>query len=179
MIFGGRVAEEIIFGKDNVTSGAANDIVQATRMARAMVTEWGMSDKLGPLRYSENEDEIFLGHSVTQRKNVSDATARLIDEEVHRIIREGEDKARKTILSHKKQLTLIAKTLLDYETLSGDEVMTLLQKGSLPKETRTDKDKDSQPTPSMPVTHPPHPPTSDSTSAARPKPSVKAKPATS
>ncbi|MBC6443957.1 MAG: ATP-dependent metallopeptidase FtsH/Yme1/Tma family protein [Alphaproteobacteria bacterium GM202ARS2] len=164
MIFGGRVAEEITFGKDNVTSGAANDIIQATRMARAMVTEWGMSDKLGPLRYSENEDEIFLGHSVTQRKNVSDATARLIDEEIHRIIREGEEKARKTLVSHKKQLTLLAKTLLEYETLSGDDVMTLLQKGSLPKLRSTDDDSGSQPTPSMPVTHPPATPSPDSQS---------------
>src|SRR3990170_6021693 len=84
MMFGGRIAEELVFGEENVTTGAADDIRQATNLARRMVTEWGMSDKLGPLRYSENEEEVFLGHSVTQRKNVSDTTARLIDEEIRR-----------------------------------------------------------------------------------------------
>ena len=89
MMFGGRVAEEIVFGKDNVSSGAANDIKQATDKARSMVTEWGMSNKLGPLRYNDNEEEVFLGHSVAQRKNVSDATAELIDQEVREIIEAG------------------------------------------------------------------------------------------
>ncbi|MBC6497986.1 MAG: ATP-dependent metallopeptidase FtsH/Yme1/Tma family protein [Alphaproteobacteria bacterium GM7ARS4] len=133
MMFGGRVAEEITFGKEHVTSGASNDIVQATHLARSMVTEWGMSDTLGPLRYSENQDEIFLGHSVTQRKNVSDATAHMIDKEIHRIICEGEDKARSVLKKHTDKLRLLSEALLEYETLSGEEVKTLLEEGSLKK----------------------------------------------
>ena len=93
-LFGGRVAEELIFGPEKVTTGAADDIRRATSLARRMVTEFGFSEKLGPLRYSENEEEVFLGHSVTQRKNVSDATAKVIDEEIRRIVDEGEQTAR-------------------------------------------------------------------------------------
>ena len=89
-LFGGRVAEELIFGPEKVTTGASDDIRRATNLARRMVTEFGFSEKLGPLRYSENEEEVFLGHSVTQRKNVSDATAKMIDEEIRRIVEEGE-----------------------------------------------------------------------------------------
>src|SRR5262244_3893371 len=85
-LFGGRVAEELIFGPDKVTTGAADDIRRATNLARRMVTEFGFSEKLGPLRYSENEEEVFLGHSVTQRKNVSEATAKVIDEEIRRLV---------------------------------------------------------------------------------------------
>jgi cell division protease FtsH len=127
MMFGGRVAEQLIYGDDNVTTGASNDIQQATRMARAMVTEYGMSDKLGPLRYSDNEEEVFLGHSVTQRKNVSDATAKIIDEEVRRIIDEAETKARDVLTQHIDDLKTITEALLEYETLSGDEVTKLLK----------------------------------------------------
>ena len=94
LMFGGRIAEELIFGEENITTGASDDIRQATDLARRMVTEFGLSEKLGPLRYSENEEEVFLGHSVTQRKNVSDATAKLIDEEIRRLVEEGEAKAR-------------------------------------------------------------------------------------
>jgi cell division protease FtsH len=127
MMFGGRIAEELVFGEDNVTTGAADDIRQATNLARRMVTEWGMSDKLGPLRYSENEEEVFLGHSVTQRKNVSDATAKLIDEEIRRLIDEAETRAR-TILTEKiEDLHRVAKALLEYETLSGEEVKALMR----------------------------------------------------
>ncbi len=111
-LFGGRVAEEIIFGAENVTTGAGNDIQQASRLARRMVTEFGFSEKLGPLRYSENEEEVFLGHSVTQRKNVSDATARLIDEEIRRLVEEGEETARRILEAHKAQLEVIAQGLL-------------------------------------------------------------------
>ena len=97
MIFGGRVAEELIFGKDNITSGASNDILQATQRARAMVVEWGMSDILGPLRYSENEEDVFLGRSVTQRKSMSDETAKLIDQEIRKLIDNAENHARKVL----------------------------------------------------------------------------------
>ena len=96
-LFGGRVAEELIFGTDKVTTGAADDIRRATGLARRMVTEFGFSEKLGPLRYSENEEEVFLGHSVTQRKNVSEATAKVIDEEIRRVVDEGEQTAREIL----------------------------------------------------------------------------------
>ncbi|MEE8084782.1 MAG: ATP-dependent zinc metalloprotease FtsH, partial [Alphaproteobacteria bacterium] len=134
MAFGGRVAEEMVFGPDNVTTGAASDIRQATDMARRMVTEWGMSDRLGPLRYSDNEEEIFLGHSVTQRKNVSDATAKIIDEEIRAIIEAGESFARKVLTEHEDDLHTLAKALLDYETLTGDDVKILLAGGTIVRE---------------------------------------------
>jgi cell division protease FtsH len=124
--FGGRVAEEVIFGLENVTTGAASDIHQATGIARRMVTEWGMSEKLGRIRYSDNEEEVFLGHSVTQRKNVSDATAKLIDEEVRRIVEDGEALARSILTEHVHELEALARGLLEFETLSGDECKRLI-----------------------------------------------------
>ncbi len=127
MIFGGRVAEELIYGLDNITTGAGDDIRKATELARRMITEWGMSERLGPLRYSENEQEVFLGHQVTQRKNVSEYTARLIDEEIHRVIAEAETKAREVLTEHLDDLHTLAKGLLEYETLGSDEVQALLR----------------------------------------------------
>jgi cell division protease FtsH len=126
-MFGGRIAEELIFGKENVTSGASNDIMQATNLARAMVTEWGMSDKLGPLRYASNEEEVFLGHSVTRRINVSGHTAKMIDEEIRRMIDEAEGTARRILTEHLDDLHTVANALLEYETLSGEEVKALLR----------------------------------------------------
>jgi cell division protease FtsH len=117
----------LIFGPENVTTGASSDIQQATSMARRMVTEWGMSAKLGPIKYSDNEEEVFLGHSVTQRKNVSDATAKLIDDEIRRLIDEGEGSARRILTEHLDDLHTIANALLEYETLSGEEVKALLR----------------------------------------------------
>jgi cell division protease FtsH len=131
MMFGGRVAEELTFGAENVTTGAGDDIRQATNLARRMVTEWGMSEKLGPLRYSDNEEEVFLGHSVTQRKNTSDATAALIDEEIRTLVEEGETSARKILSDNSDKLEAIAQALLEYETLSGDEVRTLVDGGTI------------------------------------------------
>ncbi|HZS82317.1 MAG TPA: ATP-dependent zinc metalloprotease FtsH [Stellaceae bacterium] len=125
--FGGRVAEELIFGPERVTTGAAMDIKQATNIARRMVTEWGFSDKLGPLRYSENEEEVFLGHSVTQRKNVSDATAAVIDQEIRRIVEDGEKRAREILTNHLDELHALAKGLLEYETLSIDEIRRVIK----------------------------------------------------
>jgi cell division protease FtsH len=127
MAFGGRVAEELIYGLDNVTTGAADDIRQATNLARKMVTEFGFSDKLGPLRYSSDEEEVFLGHSVTQRKNISDATAKMIDEEIRRLVEEGEKHARKVLTEHMDALHTLAKGLLEYETLSREEISALLK----------------------------------------------------
>ncbi len=126
MMFGGRVAEELVYGKDKVTTGAGNDIQQATGLARRMVTEFGFSDKLGPLRYEDNQEEIFLGHSVAQHKTVSDATARLIDEETRRLIEEGEARARAILTREMDDLHTLANGLLEYETLSGLEVDRLL-----------------------------------------------------
>ncbi|MGE5505531.1 MAG: ATP-dependent zinc metalloprotease FtsH [Actinomycetota bacterium] len=126
-LFGGRVAEDIVFGGDNVTTGASNDIQRATDLARKMVTEFGFSQKLGPLRYNENQEEVFLGHSVTQHKNMSDATARLIDEEIRRFVEEGEGTARRILTERLADLEVIAKGLLEYETLSREEIEALLR----------------------------------------------------
>ena len=136
-LFGGRVAEELIFGPDKVTTGAADDIRRATNLARRMVTEFGFSEKLGPLRYSENEEEVFLGHSVTQRKNVSDATARVIDEEIRRIVDEGEQTAREILIAHLDELHALAKGLLEYETLSAEEIRRIIRGERIVRETST------------------------------------------
>ena len=124
---GGRIAEMLTFGEDKVTTGASSDIKYATDMARRMVTEWGMSDKLGPLTYGENDQELFLGHSVQTRKSVSESTAQVIDEEVHQIVEEGYQKALSTLTKHHDQLEMLAKALLEYETLSGTEIHALLR----------------------------------------------------
>jgi len=125
--FGGRVAEQLIYGEDHLNSGASNDIMQATGMARKMVTEFGFSDKLGPLRYTDNQEEVFLGHSVTQHKNMSDETARLIDTEVRHYVEEGERKAREILTTHRDELEAITRGLLEYETLSREEVEMLIR----------------------------------------------------
>ena len=127
IMMGGRVAEELTFGARNVTSGASSDIEQATRLARAMVTQWGFSDKLGKVAYGENQQEVFLGHSVAQQKNVSEETAQTIDEEVRRLVDEGFNEAKKILTKRKKDLEIIAQGLLEYETLSGDEIAGLLE----------------------------------------------------
>jgi len=124
---GGRVAEEIIFGHDKVTSGASSDIKMATSMARAMVTQYGMSDKLGPLAYGDNEEEVFLGHSVARQQNLSDETQKLVDEEIHKLVDEGYDTAMKLCKKYIKQLHTIAEGLLEYESLTGDEIKDLLK----------------------------------------------------
>jgi cell division protease FtsH len=126
-LFGGRVAEEMIFGIERVTTGASDDLKRATDIARRMVTEFGFSDKLGPLRYNADQEEVFLGHSVSQQKNVSDATAELIDQEVRRFVEEGEKKARQILEERKDDLEVIAKGLLEYETLSRAEIDALLR----------------------------------------------------
>jgi cell division protease FtsH len=126
MMYGGRVAEELIYGPDNVTTGASNDIQQATNMARAMVTEWGMSDKLGRLRYVDNQEEVFLGHSVTRSQTISGETAKMIDNEVRRIIEEAEATAREVLTTQMEDLHKVTKALLEYETLSGTEVQAIL-----------------------------------------------------
>ena len=126
-LFGGRVAEELVFGKHKITTGAGDDIRRATDIARAMVTQFGFSEKLGPLRYEGNEEEVFLGHSVTQRKNISDATAQLIDEEVRRLVEEAETEARRILTERLDDLHKVAKALLEHETLSASDVNKVLR----------------------------------------------------
>jgi len=127
-----RISEELIFGPEKIGSGAAGDIQQVTNLARAMVTQMGYSEKLGRVRYTGNQEEVFLGHSVTQSKNISEETARIIDQEVIRLVQEAETKARKILTENMKDLHIIAKGLLDYETLTGEEIKNLL-KGIKPK----------------------------------------------
>jgi cell division protease FtsH len=134
-LFGGRVAEELIFGSQRVTTGAADDIRRATNLARRMVTEFGFSEKLGPLRYSENEEEVFLGHSVTQRKNVSDATAKTIDDEIRRIVDTGEARARQILTEHLEELHALARGLLEFETLSADEIRRVIRGEKIVRDT--------------------------------------------
>jgi len=134
---GGRVAEELIFGKENITSGASSDIEQATKLARAMVTRWGFSDVLGTVAYGENQEEVFLGHSVARSQNVSEETARIIDSEVKRLVTSGWDEARKILKRKKGDHEKLAQALLEYETLSGEEILALLKDGKLPSREET------------------------------------------
>jgi cell division protease FtsH len=129
---GGRVAEELIFGKENITSGASSDIQQASKLARRMVTQWGFSDVLGTVAYGENEQEVFLGHSVARSQNVSEDTARIIDAEVKRLVTEGWNEARQILTDKAADLETLAQALLEYETLSGQEIRDLLEKGLAP-----------------------------------------------
>jgi cell division protease FtsH len=149
-VFGGREAELLIFGEDNVTNGATSDIQQATRLARAMVMEWGMSEKLGRVRYASNEQEVFLGHSVTQTTNMSGTTARLVDEEVRQLIENGEQTARRILTENIDQLHTLAKALLEYETLSGDEVQQLLRGEKIVRETPPEEPAPRPPASSVP-----------------------------
>jgi cell division protease FtsH len=129
---GGRVSEEIIFGKDKITSGAQSDIEQATKLARAMVTRWGFSDELGTVMYGDNnQDEVFLGYSIGRQQTISEATAQKIDAEVRRLVEAGLGEATKIITEKRQDLETLAKGLLEYETLTGDEIVGLL-KGHAP-----------------------------------------------
>jgi cell division protease FtsH len=125
-LFGGRAAEELIFGKDSVTTGASNDIDRATEIARNMVTKWGLSDKLGPLSYSKDEEEIFLGRSVTQHKQVSDTTVNIIDQEVRQIIDQSYDEANGILKSNVKRLHKMAEALIKYETLDEEQIKDIM-----------------------------------------------------
>ena len=127
IMMGGRVAEELTFGAEKVTSGAASDIEQATRLARMMVTRWGFSGELGNVAYGENQDEVFLGMSVGRQQNVSEATAQKIDSEVRRFVEAGHIEATKILKDHADDLETLAQGLLEYETLSGDEIKDLIK----------------------------------------------------
>ncbi len=130
IMMGGRVAEELVFGREKVTSGAASDIEQATKLARMMVTRWGLSDELGTVAYGENQEEVFLGYSVSLQQNISDSTAQKIDSEVRRLVEAGHIEADAILKAKRDELELLAKGLLEFETLSGDEITNLL-KGQL------------------------------------------------
>ena len=131
IMMGGRVAEELVFGREKVTSGAASDIEQATRLARMMVTRWGLSEELGTVSYGENQDEVFLGMSVSRTQNASEATVQKIDSEIRRLVEEGYNQATKILTEKRADLEALAKGLLEFETLSGDEIIDLL-KGKKP-----------------------------------------------
>ena len=130
---GGRIAEEMIFGYDNVTSGASSDIEMVTKMAKNMVTRYGMSDQLGPIAYQENEEEVFLGRSVSRTQNVSEETAKKIDFEVKKIVEAGYARAKKILAEKVDELHKVSKALLTYETLSGEEIKKIVFENVYPK----------------------------------------------
>ncbi|MBS0491615.1 MULTISPECIES: ATP-dependent zinc metalloprotease FtsH [unclassified Phenylobacterium] len=156
ILMGGRMAEELIFGKDKITSGASSDIDQATKLARAMVTKWGFSDKLGVVSYGENQDEVFLGHSVSRTQSVSEETANLIDAEVKRLVQGGFDEARRILTEKMDDLHTLAKALLEYETLSGDEIINAL-KGVPPVRDDADSKRPTGPSVAVPISPRPEP----------------------
>ena len=144
--FGGRVAEELIFGKDDITTGAGggtgSDINQATQLARAMVTKYGMSEEMGPVEYGENQEEVFLGRSVTQTQSVSEAVAQKIDKEIRKLVDEGYNQAKKILTEKIDDLHKIAKALITYETLSGEEIENIINKNVYPKDRISEKPED-------------------------------------
>jgi len=127
IMMGGRVAEELVFGRERVTSGAASDIEQATRLARMMVTRWGLSEQLGAVSYGENQDEVFLGMSVSRTQNVSEATVQKIDSEIRRLVEQGYKQATRILTEKRADLETLASGLLESETLTGEEIRELLQ----------------------------------------------------
>jgi cell division protease FtsH len=128
---GGRVAEEIIFGHDKVTSGASSDIQQVTKTAREMVTQFGMSETLGPILYAENDEEVFLGRSVQKHKNVSEETAKTIDSEIKKLVDKSYEKTKEILNTKIDDLHTLAKGLIEYETLELEEIKELLKTGTI------------------------------------------------
>jgi cell division protease FtsH len=151
IMMGGRVAEELIFGEENVTSGAQSDIEQATKLARAMVTRWGYSKELGTVAYGDNQEEVFLGHSVTRNQNVSEATSQKIDAEIRKLVEDGHAMATRILKDKQKDLEALAKGLLEYETLTGDEIRDLI-KGKRPNRDASTPAPSSEPQSSVPTT---------------------------
>jgi len=131
-LFGGRIAEELIFGKDSVTTGASNDIERATDLARNMVTKWGLSERLGPLAYSEDEGEVFLGRSVTQHKNMGDDTARIIDQEIRTLIDSNYERAENILKERMDILHAMTDALMKYETIDADQIDALMAGKEVP-----------------------------------------------
>ena len=156
ILMGGRVAEELIFGRENITSGASSDIEQATKLAKAMVTKWGYSEELGLVAYGENNDEVFLGMSMGRSNAMSDETARTIDAEVKRLVHAGYDEAKRILTERMEDLHTLAKTLLEFETLSGDEIIKVLQ-GILPVRDAPEEPWSPGSSVAVPLTHAPKP----------------------
>ena len=149
IMMGGRVAEELKFGDDNVTAGAASDIQQATRLARAMVTRWGLSDEIGPVDYGDDQGEVFLGQQLVQSSHVSEETSKKIEEEVRTLVQKGMDDARRIMTEYRDEWSAVAEGLLEYETLTGAEINDLLN-GKKPE--RPDLDDDAEgPASAVPV----------------------------
>ncbi|WP_454717835.1 ATP-dependent zinc metalloprotease FtsH [Caulobacter segnis] len=148
IMMAGRVAEELIFGKEKITSGASSDISAATSLARNMVTRWGFSDQLGTVAYGDNQDEVFLGHSVARTQNVSPETMITIDAEVRRLVKGGEDEARRILTEELDHLHSVAKALLEFETLSGDEIIGVM-KGEMPQRDEDESNKETVAAPSL------------------------------
>jgi cell division protease FtsH len=147
-MFGGRIAEEQIFGNDHVTTGASNDIQRATEIARNMVTKWGLSEKLGPLTYMEEEGEVFLGHSVSQNKHISDETAHIIDEEVRAVIDRNYSRAAKILQDNRDKLDMMAEALIKYETIDQDQIKDIMSgRPPRPPEDWPDHDAGQPPAP--------------------------------
>jgi cell division protease FtsH len=144
MAMGGRAAEEIVFGADKVSNGASGDIKMATDSARRMITEWGMSEKLGMVSYGDNGQEVFLGHSVTQNKNVSEATAREIDNEVRAFIDHAYSEAKRILTERRNDLESLARGLLEYEMLSGDEIQQVLRGEKIIRKVNDDPMQDNR-----------------------------------
>jgi len=142
-LFGGRIAEELIFGPDAVTTGASNDIERVTDIARNMVTRWGLSKRLGPMTYSDDDGEVFLGHSVTQHKTVSDETAHLIDEEVRDIVDRNYERAKRILEDNLDKLHMMADALVKYETLDTDQIDDIMT-GRQPRAPQDWMDDDSR-----------------------------------
>ena len=132
MAYGGRVAEELVFGRDRVTTGAASDIQQATSLARRYVSQWGLSDAVGPILVGDNEQEVFLGRELQSRREVSEKTAQLVDAEVSRVINEAYSRARAVLTEHKELLHAMATNLLERETLVREDFVILREGGKLP-----------------------------------------------
>jgi len=151
IMMGGRVAEELIFGEENVTSGAQSDIEQATKLARAMVTRWGYSKELGTVAYGDNQEEVFLGHSVTRNQNVSEATSQKIDAEIRKLVEDGHAMATRILKEKQKDLEGLAKGLLEFETLTGEEIRELL-KGKRPNRDPSTPASSSETPSSVPAT---------------------------
>ena len=159
VLMGGRVAEELIFGKEKVTSGAQSDIEQATKLARAMVTRWGFSDELGTVMYGENQEEVFLGYSMGKQNNISESTSQKIDSEVRRLVESGLADATHILTTKRQDLESLAQGLLEYETLSGDEIRGVI-KGIAPIRESDDEPAPprASPVPNVGKTRPKHGP---------------------
>jgi len=168
VLMAGRVSEEVVFGWDKVTSGAQSDIEQATKLARAMVTRWGFSEELGTVMYGENQEEVFLGYSMGRQQNISEATSQKIDAEVRRLVEEGHAEATRIITEKRQDLEVLAKGLLEYETLSGDEIIGLLVGRRPVREVLEDPAPVRAPTSPVPTTGTSRPP--------RPEPGLEPQP---